>query len=298
VEKGNAMLNFFVPLIVVAGLLYALLCAYLFFMQSRLLYYPNLPGRELRADPGDIGLEYESVILHTSDNVRVHGWFVKAKQARGTLLFFHGNAGNISHRLDSLRIFNRLGLSTLIIDYRGYGQSEGRVSEQGTYLDARAAWEYLTTTRGVDPQRIIVFGRSLGGAVAANLSAAHPPAGLILESVFTSVPDLAASFYPVFTVRLLSRYGYNARRAVGYVASPVLIIHSPEDEIIPFENGLALFESAREPKSFLRIRGGHNDGFLVSGSLYYDGLEKFISACLAEDIEQIGRQQSLLTRGF
>ncbi|MCL7489326.1 MAG: alpha/beta hydrolase [Desulfobulbaceae bacterium] len=276
------MMNFLVPLIIVAGLLYALLCAYLFFMQSRLLYYPNLPGRELRADPADIGLEYESVAFHTSDNVRIHGWFVKAKQARGTLLFFHGNAGNISHRLDSLRIFNRLGLSALIIDYRGYGQSGGRVSEEGTYLDARAAWEHLTITRGLDPQRIIVFGRSLGGAVAAHLSAVHPPAGLILESVFTSVPDLAASLYPFFPVRLLSRYKYDARRSVRDVSSPVLVIHSPEDEIIPFENGLALFDSAGEPKTFLQIRGGHNDGFLVSGSLYYNGLDEFISACLEE----------------
>ena len=279
---GNrkAMLSFFGPLIVLAGLMYILLCAYLFLMQSRLLYYPNLAGRKLQASPTDIGLDYESVNLVTSDNVRIHGWFVKARQHRGTLLFFHGNAGNIAHRLDSLQMFNRLGLSTFIIDYRGYGQSEGRVSEDGTYLDAEAAWQYLTAVRGVNPQRIIVFGRSLGGAVAANLAAKHSPRGLILESVFTSVPDMAAKLYPFFPVRLLSRFSYDARKALQEVSSPVLIIHSPDDEIIPFENGLDLFASANEPKSFLKIRGGHNEGFMVSGSLYSDGLEEFVSACV------------------
>jgi pimeloyl-ACP methyl ester carboxylesterase len=130
VGKRKAMLNFFGPMIVLAGLLYVLLCIYLFLMQSRLLYYPNLPGRKLQASPINIGLEYESVTIVTSDGIRIHGWFVEARQQRGTLLFFHGNAGNISHRLDSLQIFNRLGLSTLIIDYRGYGQSGGRVSEE------------------------------------------------------------------------------------------------------------------------------------------------------------------------
>jgi hypothetical protein len=280
VGKRNAMLDFFGPLIVLAGLAYVLLCIFLFLLQGRLLYYPGLGGRQLQGSPADIGLEYESVTLVTGDDVRIHGWFIDARPHRGTLLFFHGNAGNISHRLDSLRIFNRLGLATLIIDYRGYGRSGGRVSEKGTYLDAEAAWQYLTKTRGIDPQQIVVFGRSLGGAVAANLAAKHPPAGLILESVFTSVPDMAAKLYPFLPVRLLSRFSYDARRAVKEVAVPVLIVHSPEDDIIPFENGLSLFAAAGEPKSFLQIRGTHNEGFLASGLLYYEGLDDFVSARL------------------
>lgn len=274
------MPDFIGSLIVLVGLLYVLLCIFLFLVQARLLYYPNMGGRELRTSPADIGLEYESVDIVTGDGVRLHGWFVDARPQRGTLLFFHGNAGNISHRLDSLRIFNRLELATLIIDYRGYGQSGGRVSEEGTYRDAEAAWQYLTTTRGIDPRHIIVFGRSLGGAVAAHLAVRHPPGGLILESVFTSVPDMAARHYPFFPVRLLSRFSYDARRAVKEVACPVLIVHSPEDEIIPFENGLALFAAADEPKAFLEIRGSHNEGFLAGGSLYHDGLDDFVSACL------------------
>ena len=282
VGKRKAMLNFFGPLIVLTGLLYVLLCIYLFLLQSRLLYYPNLGGRKLQASPADIGLEYESVTLVSSDSVRIHGWFVDARTQRGTLLFFHGNAGNISHRLDSLRIFNTLGLSVLIIDYRGYGQSQGRISETGTYLDAEAAWQYLTDQKRIDPQNIILFGRSLGGAIAANLAAKHPPAALILESVFSSVPEMAARFYPVFPVRLLARFSYDTRKSLASVFCPVLVIHSPDDEIIPFENGRILFETAREPKSFLEIHGGHNEGFLASGPFYVKGLENFINKNLSK----------------
>lgn len=274
------MIHFFGPLIVIGGILYILFCLFLFILQGKLIFYPNIGGRELRATPEDIGLDYESVTINTSDNVRLHGWFVKAAKQRGTLLFFHGNAGNISHRLDSLRIFNSLGLSTLIIDYRGYGQSQGSISEKGTYLDAEAAWLYLTEQKGIDPKKIIVFGRSFGGAVAANLSADNPSAALILESVFSSVPDMAARMYPVFPVRLLCRYQYDTRKALQSISSPVLIVHSPDDEIIPFENGRILYDSARAPKSFLEISGSHNDGFLVSGQSYLEGINTFISANL------------------
>lgn len=271
----RGMLSFIGGIVVLVGILYLMLCLYLYAVQQKLLYYPNLAGRELQASPADINLPYESVNLLTSDNVQLHGWFIPAGNERGTLLFFHGNAGNISHRLDSIRIFNRLGLSVLIIDYRGYGQSQGRVSEEGTYRDAEAAWRYLVEERNVAPTEIIVFGRSLGGAIAARQAEKNTPAALIMESVFTSVPDMAAGLYPVFPVRLLSRFDYDAKGAVEKVSCPVLIIHSPDDEIIPFENGLALFEAAREPKSFLEIHGGHNDGFMISRSIYENGLKEF-----------------------
>lgn len=286
VAQKNAMLSFFGPLIVMAGLIYSVLCLYLFLMQSKILFYPNLPGRKLTTSPADIGLEYESVSIVTKDKVQIHGWFVHSGRKRGTILFMHGNAGNISHRLDSLQIFNHLGFSTFIIDYRGYGQSEGKITEEGTYLDAEAAWQYLTETRGIDPREIIVFGRSLGGAIASNLASKKQPGGLILESVFTSVPDMAAKLYPVFPVRLLCRYTYDTNAAIQSVSSPVLIVHSPDDEIIPFENGLELFSSAKEPKTFLKIRGGHNDGFIASGPLYYEGLDSFVTKCLKTTPEE------------
>ena len=263
--------------LVIGGMLYGTICAYVFFMQARLIYYPNLPSRELTASPADIGLDYESVTITTSDDIKLHGWFVPAEQERGVVLFFHGNAGNISHRLDTLELFHTLGLSSLIIDYRGYGQSQGKVTEQGTYLDAEAAWQYLTRERTVPADKIVIFGRSLGGAIAAYLAAQQEPGGLIIESTFTSIPDMGAHLYPILPVRLLSRFRYDTKEALKSVTCPVLVIHSPDDEIIPYINGSILFEAAKEPKSFLEIRGGHNDGFLPSGKLYVDGLDKFIN---------------------
>ena len=176
----------------VAGL-YVGLAAMVFVSQSRLVYYPQ---RGIIATPGQIGLSYDAVTFEAADGVRLSGWFVPAEAPRGVILFCHGNAGNISHRLESIRVFHRLGLSTFIFDYRGYGQSEGRPTEQGTYLDAEAAWRYLVQERRVAPTEIIVFGRSLGGAIAAWLAQDHTPRALIVESTFTSVRDMASHLYP------------------------------------------------------------------------------------------------------
>ena len=279
------MFNIIWSIIILAGGFYGALCLYLFLMQPKLIYYPNTPSRELIASPADIGLEYESVSILTNDQITLHGWFVPAPKEKGVLLFFHGNAGNISHRLDSLKIFYDLGLSTLIIDYRGYGRSQGTISEPGTYLDAEAAWNYLTETKNIPSQKIMVFGRSLGAAIAAYNAARHMPGALILESAFTSVPDMAARLYPIFPVRLLSRFQYNTKKYLLSVKCPVLIIHSPDDEIIPFENGLQLYESAGEPRKLLEIRGGHNEGFLLSGKTYFEGVGKFITLSFAGSVE-------------
>ncbi|MEA3546234.1 MAG: alpha/beta hydrolase [Thermodesulfobacteriota bacterium] len=230
--------------------------------------------------PVDVGLPYESVKLVTSDNVQLDGWYIPAPHARGVVLFCHGNAGNISHRLESLLLFNKLGFSTLIFDYRGYGRSQGKPSEQGMYKDAEIAWQHLTQERGVPPPQIILFGRSLGAAVTAHLATIHTPAALILESCFTSVPDIAADLYPFLPVRLLSRLDYNAIKKLENVPCPVLIAHSPNDEIIPYKHGRALYAAAKEPKRFLELRGGHNDGFLVTGKVYRDGLDSFLSEIL------------------
>jgi fermentation-respiration switch protein FrsA (DUF1100 family) len=276
------MSNIVWSITMLAAGVYGALCLYLFFMQAKLLYYPNIPSRHLTANPADIGLDYEMVTLRTSDHVKLHGWYIPAvPEERGALLFFHGNAGNISHRLDSLKIFHDLGLSTLIIDYRGYGRSQGSISERGTYLDAEAAWRFLIESRKFSAQEIVVFGRSLGAAIGAYISVKQKPAALILESAFTSVPDMAARLYPFFPIRLLSRFHYNTEKSLLSVSCPVLIVHSPDDEIIPYENGLKLYERAREPKSFLELRGDHNQGFLESGHDYTDGLEQFITASLA-----------------
>jgi hypothetical protein len=194
-----------------------------------------------------------------------------------TLLFFHGNAGNISHRLDSIRIFADLGLDVFIFDYRGYGLSEGSPSEPGTYRDATAAWRWLTGERGLAPGQILLFGRSLGAAVALELATRVEPAGVILESAFTSVPDLGAAIYPWLPVRLLSRYRYDNLGRIASVRAPLLVVHSRGDEIVPFRQGQALFAAASEPKRFLELQGGHNDGFLASGVGYRRGLAEFLA---------------------
>jgi len=260
--------------------LYLAFVALVFLGQSRLLYLPDAAGRGLAATPQAIGLGYENVHLRTEDGVSLHGWLVSAPVTvrRGmTLLFFHGNAGNISHRLDSIRIFADLGLDVFIFDYRGYGLSEGSPSEPGTYRDATAAWRWLTGERGLAPGQILLFGRSLGAAVALELATRVEPAGVILESAFTSVPDLGAEIYPFLPVRLLSRYRYDNLGRIASVRAPLLVVHSRGDEIIPFRQGQALFAAASEPKRFLELQGGHNDGFLASGVGYRRGLAEFLA---------------------
>ncbi len=242
------------------------------------------PQKELTATPADVGLKFESVSFPARDGVMLSGWWVPAssqketgKEERGVLLFCHGNAGNISHRLDSLLIFNQLGLSVFIFDYRGFGLSEGKPTEEGTYLDAEAAREYLVNRRRVPPERIIVFGRSLGGAIAARL-ARSPCRGLILESAFISIREVAGDHAPWVPGFILSGYGYQTGNFVRECASPTLVIHSPDDEVIRYRHGLELYRAAGNPRGFLKIRGPHNRGFLQSLPVYKAGLEDFLSS--------------------
>ena len=263
-------------LLIVAGG-YLLLVAFVYLQQGSMLYLPGIPGRELDGTPDLVRLDYEDVTLETSDGIRIHGWYVPGESER-VLLYFHGNAGNISHRLYSIREFHDIGLSVFIIDYRGYGESAGKPTEQGLYRDGEAAWRYLVDERGVPPGNIVLFGRSLGGSVAAWLAAREVPGGLIVESSFTSVPDIGQDAYPWLPVRLLSRFQHATRDDVARTTCPVLVVHSRDDEIIPFHHGEAIFEAANEPKRFLEIRGGHNDGHAMSASEYREGMLGFLNA--------------------
>lgn len=266
------MVGLWIALIFIGG--YLIFASFLFVFQSQFVYYPTRP---VSASPADIGVDFESVILETEDGVRLSGWFIPCPDAREVLLFCHGNAGNIGHRLESIAIFHHLGLDVFIFDYRGYGQSEGKPSESGTYQDAEAAWRYLTEERQIKPGRIIIFGRSLGGAVAAWLAQHHTPAALILESSFTSMPDIATTHYPYLPVRWLLRFKYDSAEYLKKVECPVLIVHSRDDEIMPFSHALKLLETAPAPKKLLEISGTHNEGFLTSGSRYQEGLDAFIT---------------------
>ena len=259
---------------------YGLLVVVVYFMQGRMLYLAGVPGRALTMTPTDVGMDYQDVSIKTSDGVMLHGWFIDGRSSQ-VLVFFHGNAGNISHRLDSIAQFVDLGLSVLIIDYRGYGQSGGRTTEKGIYRDADAAWRYLIESRGMVASDIVIFGRSLGASVAARLAAQHQPLALILESSFTSVPDIAQDIYPWLPARWLSRLNHATRDFVQDVRCPVLVIHSRDDEIIPFHHGETIFASANEPRTLLAIRGTHNDAFLRDERAYVEGLRTFLSGLSA-----------------
>jgi fermentation-respiration switch protein FrsA (DUF1100 family) len=269
-------------LLIAAGA-YAALVAVVYLTQDRLLFLPGVPGREVPATPAAVGLPFESITLATADRERLDAWLVPAAAPRATLLFCHGNAGNISHRLDSLRLFHDLGLTTLIFDYRGYGRSTGRPSEPGTYRDAEAAWHYLTQQHHVPPEEIVLFGRSLGAAIAAELATRHRPAALIVESAFTSVPDMAARLYPYLPARWLARLHYPTVDYLAAAPCPVLVVHSREDEIIPVSHGERLYAAAREPKRLLEIHGDHNAGFMISRETYLAGLDAFLRDALGED---------------
>lgn len=268
----------------VLGMLLAVyvgLALLLFLFQSKLVFYPQM-DRTLSTTPAQIGLPFEEVNLKAADGIELHGWYVPAVKPRGTILFMHGNAGNISHRLDYVAMFHRLGYNTLIFDYRGYGNSSGSPSEQGTYLDAEAAWAYVTQIKHEPACRIALLGESLGGAVAAKMAAQHRPAALVLASSFTSVPDLGQQLYPWLPVRWLAHIRYDTHASLQKAHTPVLVAHSPQDEIIPYAHGQALFAAAREPKTFLELAGGHNDGFIFMreawGGALHDFLERHVGA--------------------
>jgi fermentation-respiration switch protein FrsA (DUF1100 family) len=257
-----------------AALVYALFMLWVYARQSRRMYRPL---REHAAAPAARGFAYEDVTFTAEDGVRLHGWYVPRPGARYVMLFFHGNTRNISWCLDSLELFHRLGFSTFLFDYRGYGRSEGRPDEQGTYLDARAAWDHLVCARGIDAGRIVMLGRSLGGAVAAWLAARQTPRALVLESTFLSFPDAAAELHPRLPARLLARYRYPVKEYLREVRSPVLVVHSRDDELIPYHHGQMLYEAAHEPKRLVTITGPHYNGYLLSGEQYAEGLARFFA---------------------
>jgi fermentation-respiration switch protein FrsA (DUF1100 family) len=252
---------------------YLFVCLLVYIFQSRLIHFPD---HKLVTNPGTIGLEHQDAFFETDDGLRLHGWFVPSPGSQMTVLFCHGNAGNISHRLDSIRIFYDMGLSVFIFDYRGYGRSEGKISESGLYSDASAARKYLIEELGASPLSIIYFGRSLGSAAAIELATRHQPPALIAESSFPSVCELGAKFYPWLPARWLCRIRYDSRARVAALQCPKLFIHSRDDDIVPISLGRRLHDLAAGPKTFLEISGSHNDGFLTSGVSYSEGVEKFI----------------------
>ncbi|GMQ91069.1 MAG: alpha/beta hydrolase [Gammaproteobacteria bacterium] len=264
-------------LLVIIIIPYVIACIYIYSQQKSLIYYPV---KEWVTTPDREQLPYENVSLMSSDRVRLSAWYIPRAGSHKVILFAHGNAGNISHRLDSIRIFYELGFNVLIFDYRGYGKSEGQPSEAGIYRDIDAAWRYLTQTRKFKARQIVLFGRSLGGAVAVDLATRQTPAALIVESSFSSVRDMADQLFIWFPSRLLLRYHYRTIDKMAQINSPLLVLHSPDDDIIPFRQGVALYNAAKQPKVFARLAGGHNEGFLLNRRAYKQQLKTFLGGIL------------------
>lgn len=254
------------------GTLVVLMAAARFLLPS-LAFHPT---REITATPADAGLRYEDVALTADDGVRLHAWYVPAENARATLLFCHGNGGNLSWRVESLRIFHDLGLSSLVFDYRGYGRSEGSPSPEGIARDARAAWNWLQD-RGVASGDIVLFGRSLGGAVALELTRSVRPRVLILESTFASPFGVLHLDFMAPLLRAAVGDIWNSREAAERLTVPTLCIHSPDDGIVPFREGRRLYEAVAGEKAFVEIRGSHNGGFLRSREIYVPALDRFLT---------------------
>jgi fermentation-respiration switch protein FrsA (DUF1100 family) len=227
--------------------------------------------------PIQSGFNYENVFVKTSDGVNIHGWYINCENSRGTVLFFHGNAGNISHREDTIRIFNSLGMSVFIIDYRGYGESEGSPSIVGVDMDALAAWDWLISEHMLPPEKILVFGRSLGGAVAVELMRGVKPKAAILESTFSGLAEMSGSDILSPFVNMLLGGAWNSAKTAANIETPTLCIHSPEDEIVPYRLGKKLYEALAGEKYFFEISGDHNSGFIRSMPEYKKRLDEFLT---------------------
>jgi hypothetical protein len=281
-------------LVLCAGMVTVL--AILMFFEEKFIFFPvKYPAGQWKVEniSGEVDgffPKIEDCRLTATDGVNLHGWYCTPQRANkgvmetvpadAVLLWFHGNAGNITHRYDMIQSLMRLSVNVFIVDYRGYGKSEGSPTEQGLYRDAQGAWDYLTGKRGLEPRRIVIFGDSIGSAPAIDLAARVKPAGLIVQSGFTSLPDMAAAAMP-FVPRLLIRSKMDSVSKIGNVRFQKLFIHSPADEIVPYRLGRRLFEAAPEPKQFYEVAGApHNETDIVGGPAYFDKLCQFIRTCV------------------
>jgi hypothetical protein len=237
-----------------------------------------IPFREITAHPGTVGLKYDDLYLKTEDGPIINAWWVENKPESPVILFCHGNGGNIGSRVDKLRLFRQAGASVLMFDYRGYGRSTGSPTENGTYRDGEAAYRWLIDEKKIPPERIVFCGESLGNGVAIELALRHTPRGLIVDSAFTSIVAMGKLVFPFLPVDWMVKFRYDNLSKIPRVSCPVLVMHSPHDDVIPFAMGQALFAAAPEPKTFLQMRGSHNEGFLETGPAYVEAIARFLKS--------------------
>jgi fermentation-respiration switch protein FrsA (DUF1100 family) len=240
------------------------------YLEAKAVFFPS---RTMENIPSHMGLAYEDVYFQTSDGVKINAWLVRNPNAVATVIFAHGNAGNMSDRLLKIKFFHDLGLNTLAFDYRGFGKSEGKPSEKGVYLDAQGAYDYLKSRSDVG--KIIGYGASLGGAVVIDLASKRPMDAIIIDSSFTSAKDMAQMIYP-FVPKFFMNVKFDSLKKIKKVSAPKLFLHSPEDQVVPYQMGVKLYEAALEPKVFLKIHGGHNDGSITSDKQALETLNRFL----------------------
>jgi len=259
-------------------LIYIILFVFVFFSYVRYLEKTSLfyPDRDIHSTPKDIGLFFEDVYLHTEDGVKIHGWFIPAFDAEVTLLFLHGNAGNMSGRLQKIKIFNDIRCNIMIIDYRGFGKSEGKPTEKGMYADARAAYDYLLTRQDIDTKLIVGYGASLGGSALVDLATHRELAGLVIDSSFSNAVDMAKRIYPFIPSFMIS-IKLDSESKIKDMKIPKLFIHSKDDHTVPITLGKKLFDAAREPKQFVTISGDHNDAYLHDADKFVGSIERFVN---------------------
>jgi fermentation-respiration switch protein FrsA (DUF1100 family) len=242
------------------------------------------PDSEMAADPAEFGMAFEDQWIETSDGIRLHSWWIPAHQPKAVLLFFHGNAGNISHRLHNLRLLRGMGISPLIPDYRGYGRSGGRPDEKGFYLDARAAYMAASKRAEESKCKLVVFGRSLGGAAAVSVGGFKGVSGVILESTFTNLGDMAKSLYLVPWLDKLLGGRFDSDERIKAIRVPLLFIHGDRDQIVPMRLGRKLYDRAAGPKAFFTVAGaGHNDTVNTGGAEYLTRVADFLDGLSIRD---------------
>ena len=247
--------------------------AVLYFMQSRFLYKPV---KGVVYTPEELGIDFENVKLIADDGVETKGWYIPSHRNGYTILFCHGNGGNIMHRLDTINLLSEMGLGFFIFDYRGYGDSQGKTTEAGTYLDAGAAYRWLYKERKIPEHRIVVFGRSMGASIAAYVAGKVKCGGVVLENAFTSYTAMGQRSYPYMPVKWFAKFKYDTKKYLESVSCPILFFHSKDDEVVPYEFGRELFESVECDKRFVDLFGKHNDSFLTSLGPYKKGWVDFL----------------------
>ncbi len=267
-------LKTFIRVLVILAVIWVLSALFLFTFQSKFVYHPR---ENERWAPRDFGLVHQDVWFETTDGVKLHGWLIRTDDPIATLLYCHGNAGNISYALEHIHALNKLGFEVFIFDYRGFGKSDGTPTEKGTYKDAKAAWTTLVENANVPSRQIVIYGRSLGGAVAAWLASQVTPGGLIVENAFISVPEAGQDIYPIFPSRFMAQFQYNTLEYVKKSRAPILVIHARDDNKIPFRHGESLFSAARAPKRFLEVSGGHGQAYKESASVYTSEIRRFVT---------------------